>query len=291
MILNRSINGFSLFSNPTEGFFPTAFYLQIVSFWAVWQWIGSRIWTSEEEIWRLFSFAAAFFFCFFWKNKTAENEEKLLKNFSPSAIILPAIFILLYATSFGFAPPLARALFAMTALAFTLSRWRFGKIIHAGVFALLLLGLPVIASLNFYLGYPLRLVVGETVEFILRLQGLDVWREGVSLHFGGKLIWIDAPCDGVKMLWFGTFLTSVLACFQRLGNWKTLTAILAAFFVILLGNIFRGSALFYTETGIIEMPEWAHNAIGVVAFAVMGVSIVFIVNGLKDFKWQKYFSS
>jgi hypothetical protein len=60
---------------------------------------------------------------------------------------------------------------------------------------------------------PLRVIVGVATAFLLQMQGLDVWREGVCLHFGEKLIWIDAPCSGIKMLWFGFFLASFLFVF------------------------------------------------------------------------------
>jgi hypothetical protein len=97
----------------------------------------------------------------------------------------------------------------MTALTFTLSVWCFGKTFYVGLWSLLLLSLPSVASLEFFLGYPLRVLVGEATAFLLQMQGLDVWREGVCLHFGEKLIWIDAPCSGIKMLWFGLFLAAI----------------------------------------------------------------------------------
>jgi len=175
---------------------------------------------------------------------------------------------------------------AMAALTFTLSRWRFGKIFHAGLFAMLILSLPLIASLQFFLGYPLRVLVGAATARLLRLQGLDVWREGVCLHFGEKLVWIDAPCSGVKMLWFGLFLTAFLVCFYRLSNLKTLAVGASAFLIILLGNIFRASALFYIEAEIISAPEFMHEAIGVFSFAFVALGIVFVTQFWRT--WRDY---
>jgi exosortase/archaeosortase family protein len=135
--------------------------------------------------------------------------------------------------------------------------------------------LPVAASLQFFLGYPLRVKVGAATAFLLQMQGLDVWREGVCLHFGEKLIWIDAPCSGIKMLWFGFFLASFLVCFYRLSNFKAAAVLGSAFLIILLGNIFRASALFYIEAEIIKTPAFMHEAVGVFAFAFTAVGIFF----------------
>ena len=133
-----------------------------------------RVWTSSEEVWGIVSIFAVIVFACFW--------QKNLAKLNSSAFIYPTIFTLFYLASFAFAPPLVRAILAMTALTFTLSSWRFGKTFHLGIYILLLLSLPVMASMNFFLGFPLRVVIGEAVEFLLKLQGLDVWREGVCLQ-------------------------------------------------------------------------------------------------------------
>jgi exosortase/archaeosortase family protein len=108
------------------------------------------------------------------------------------------------------------------------------------------------------------------------MQGLDVWREGVCLHFGEKLIWIDAPCSGVKMLWFGLFLAAFLVCFFRFSNLKSLAVFASAFLIILVGNIFRASALFYIEAEIFDAPRFMHEAVGVFSFAFVALGIVFV---------------
>ena len=54
----------------------------------------------------------------------------------------------------------------------TLSLLRFGKAFHAGLFGLFYLSLPTIATLQFFGGYPLRVVVAELTAPILRMQAL-----------------------------------------------------------------------------------------------------------------------
>ncbi len=283
MISVKTLNQFSLSADYAKSFAPVAFGLQILALWSVWRWLFIRFGTSSEEVWGIAALVAAVFFAFFRQSKSSEEVK-------PFAYFAAAVSLALYAVSFAFAPPLVRGILAVVSLTFLLSGWRFGRKFHVGIFVLLLLGLPLVASLNFYLGFPLRVLVGEAVEFLLKMQGLDVFREGVGLHFGKKMIWIDAPCSGIKMLWFGVFLTAVAACFYQLKNTKTIAALSLAFLTILLGNIFRASALFYTESEIVLVPQWFHETIGVLAFTLTALGIVLIVKKVAEFQWQKYFS-
>lgn len=255
------------------------FIIQILAFWWMWRWLALRVWTSTEERWSFAALAAAIFFTFFWSKteSVAESaaEAKASLPFSGCGFAYSIFFTFLYAASFAFAPSFPRAILAMTALTFTLSVRHFGKTFHVGLWSLLLLSLPAVASLEFFLGYPLRVVVGKATAFLLQMQGLDVWREGVCLHWGEKLIWIDAPCSGIKMLWFGLFLAAFLVCFYRLSNMKSLAVVASAFFIILLGNVVRASALFYIEAEIIKAPAFMHEATGVCAFIFIALGIVF----------------
>lgn len=280
---------FDLFKHIKLSPFGFAFILQILSFWSAWRWLGLRVWTSPDERWSFFALLAAIFFAFIWTKADANAERQTISTspvrFVSVGFLTSISLTFLYAVIFAFgAPPFPRAILATAALTFTLSSWRFGKTFHAGFWSLLLLALPSVASMQFFLGYPLRVLVGKAAVFLLRMQGLDVWREGVCLHFGEKLVWIDAPCSGVKMLWFGLFLAAFLACFHRLSNLKSAAVFASAFFVILLGNIFRAAALFYIEAEIVRAPPFMHEAVGVFSFAFTGVGIIFISESLRKAK-------
>lgn len=256
--------------------------LQIAAFWSVWQWYIGRLLSSGEESWSLLALLTAAGLCFHQIHR-----EPVKENSSSFSVILPTIFVLLYAVSFALLPPLAKAILAVTAVCLTLSQIFFRQFLHLGLYALLLLGLPLVASLNFFLGFPLRVIVGEATAFLLRLNGLAVRREGVCLHFGEQLISIDAPCSGIKMLWFGFFLAAVLVTFYKLNFWRSLAAFAAALTMIMLGNIARAAALFYTESGIIKTPAWTHEAVGVFAFILTAVSIVAALQFLRsEIKWR-----
>lgn len=254
--------------------------LQIAGFWSVWQWIAARFATSVDAGWEILPLLSILLFSWF-------APQRRHSDISSAGFITAAIFLIAYAVSFTFAPPMIRGVFAIISVTFILSSWRFGVFFHFGIFVLFLLSLPLTDSLNFFLGYPMRVVVSEVVEFLLSLQGLDVYREGVCLHFGEKLIWIDAPCSGIKMLWFGTFLATFLSCFFKLGTFRLVVVLALTFTAIMFGNILRASALFYIESGLIDSPEWMHSAVGVIAFAFTSLAIVFIVKKVSALEWQK----
>lgn len=193
-------------------------------------------------------------------------------------LMLPAMLLLCYALSYHFLSPLPRAAIAITAIAATISIARFGKRLHLGVWGLLLLALPVIASLQFYLGFPMRTIVAKLAAPMLQINGFAVTAEGASLNWNGDLILIDAPCSGVKMLWTGFYLTCALACYYKLNAKRTALACVAAFGAIIIGNTFRAAALFYVEAGAanLPLPDWTHEGVGVVVFAATAIAIAWM---------------
>jgi exosortase/archaeosortase family protein len=177
--------------------------------------------------------------------------------------------------SYHFLSPLPRALIAVSAVAATVSAIRFGNRLRLGLCGLLTLALPIVASLQFYLGFPMRAVVAALTAPMLRLNGFAVTAEGACLNWNGNLILIDAPCSGVKMLWTGFYLIFTLACYYRLNAKRTALACAATFVAIIIGNTFRAAALFYVEAGAanLSLPNWTHEGVGVVVFAATAIAI------------------
>jgi len=91
------------------------------------------------------------------------------------------------------------------------------------------------------------------------------------------MIWIDAPCSGIKMLWVGLFLTFVVLCLYELPLRKTLLLLPLVGVVIMAANVFRAVALFYLEAGVLSMPSWGHEYAGVIAFVLEAAGIIGIV--------------
>lgn len=241
---------------------------QAVAFWPVWRWYAARVGGRGEEAWGLLAFACAVYFL--WRGRAGVEAAQ-------PGLLLPALLVLLYAASYPLLPPLLRAAVAATALGCTASLLRFGRRFHPGTLGLLYLSLPLIPSLQFYGGYPLRAFVAGAVAPLLRLGGYAVVQEGTCLNWAGRLIWVDAPCSGVRMLWVGLFIACALACLYELRPTGTLAALAAAFAAILFGNVLRAAALFYVEAGVVAAPPWAHDYVGVVSFAAVAGFIMMTV--------------
>lgn len=242
--------------------------LQVIAFWDVWRWYVSRAVYSWDQPWGVLALIAAIGFLLASRRSWPQTDRSLL---------IPTLLVILYAATYLSFGPLARATVAFTAFAVTTSSLRFGKSFHPGLFGLLYLSLPTLPTLQFFGGYPLRIVVAELTAPILRMSGFAVIPEGTCLNWAGKLIWIDAPCSGIKMLWVGLFLTFVVLCLYELPLLKTLLLLPLVGVVIMATNVFRAVALFYLEAGVLNMPSWGHEYAGVIAFVLEAAGIVGIV--------------
>ncbi len=197
-------------------------------------------------------------------------------------LLLPTICIALYLAAANAGVALSsRALIAALALASLASACRMGKRLDVALLALCVLALPMAATLQFYFGYPLRVAAGNLSVLLLQMNGLAVVREGAMLAWDGKLVSIDAPCSGLKMLWAGLFLACALAAAVQLSAARTLGAAAMAALVVVAANAVRASALFYSETGLVHLPAWAHGGMGVVCFIGAALAILLGVRAIK----------
>jgi exosortase len=248
---------------PCKKFLPLA--ALIAALWPVWIWISLRAVDDSGDAWELLSLATAVSLLASTPTRTQREDV---------AIATPMVLLGMYAATYPFLPPLLRAGIAITAVAALCSDMWFGKRMELSLLGLLLLALPVIASLNFYLGYPLRVAVGTAAQALLQMNGFAVIREGTLLNWNGRLISIDAPCSGVKMLWAGLYLSFTLAAFFRLDGRRTLLLGAVAVGIVLLANVMRTTALFFVEAKVMVVDETWHSGIGmtVFVFAALGVA-------------------
>ena len=197
-------------------------------------------------------------------------------------LLLPAVLLALYIAATLAALPIAvRAMLAFLALAALASAARLGKRLDLPLCVLAMLALPLAASLQFYCGYPLRVLAGSLSAVLLQLNGLGVVREGAVLVWGAQTVAIDAPCSGVKMLWASCYLTSALAALFRFTALKTVAAMLLALAAVVAANAIRAAALFYIETGLLSLPPWSHDAVGLVTFLFAAIMIVWGMEWIK----------
>ncbi|MFC7338164.1 exosortase/archaeosortase family protein [Haloferula chungangensis] len=165
--------------------------------------------------------------------------------------------------------PLLIGLLAIAAIAFSVKMPR-GK---AGTIALLVLSLPLVASLDFYAGYPLRLIAAEITTFLLKLGGIPVEKSGVMLIDGDRLVGIDPPCAGIRMLWTSSFVAAVLAARMRLSWLRTLALLAVALACVIVGNGVRAAIVFFPESGRVEWPDWAHPGAGLLVHGAVLLAV------------------
>jgi len=198
-----------------------------------------------------------------------------LQNRNTPSPHLAEISLVIYAIGLFFLPPLLRAIPALATVAFLTGMHR-----QAGQFGLLLLSIPLQASLDFFLGYPFRFVTAEGARVIVNLAGYPVESLGVQLSLKDVIVSVDPPCSGLQMLWATAFLTALLAALFRLNYRRTFLLSLVALILCLLANILRAAALFFPEAGMIPLPGFAHEGIGLLFFALAGLVLVGIARRL-----------
>ncbi|MGJ8725300.1 MAG: exosortase/archaeosortase family protein [Roseibacillus sp.] len=179
-----------------------------------------------------------------------------LQSFRPHQLLGLSLLTLTIIASF-FLPPLLTATLSLLTIAVAS-----GLIRNPGLTGLLILSLPVMASLNFYFAWPVRLGIATCAEILLTLSGLPVTREGTLLLFQSAEVGVDPPCSGIRMLWFTGYLTCALAALHHLPWKKFLPLIPCAILLSFLANILRATLLFFPEAGLLTLPYWTHEALG-----------------------------
>ena len=236
---------------------------QALAFWPVWAWYARRTLDPSDEPWGLLALATAVILTF--------RPSALRPGPAPS-FASPAALTIAYAGLFPVLPPLGRSLMALTAMGATLATLSGRPALHPARLVLFALATPLLPTLQFVAGYPLRVAAGESAALLLRLSGLPVVREGTLLSLGDTTVSIDAPCSGVRMLWAGMYLAAVLS--WHLGPWRSLACLALAVLAAVVGNALRSAALFYPESGMLTVPSLAHQGVGLAVFALVAASVV-----------------
>jgi len=240
--------------------------------WPVWPWYVAHLGDSREDAAALV--ALLLLIVLPGRPTTAPGP------LHPRALVPSALALAAYAISLPFVPRLASAVLAFLALGFAWSWWRHGTPFRPWAVGLVLLALPMASSLQFYLGYPLRIASGAVALVLLRLGGISVERQGVYLRAGGELVMIDAPCSGMRMLWAALLLAFCLAALFRLRARPSLLAAGAAAALAVAGNGLRTAALFWADTNAPQLPAYGHAGIGIAAFAMLAVALFAVARAL-----------
>ena len=197
---------------------------------------------------------------------------------SPALPWLGAALLLTLAATLSRAslPPLLGSLLAVLALAAGLLAFLPRQVAAAPVLGLAVLALPLLSSLQFYAGYPLRVLTAEASRWLLA-PAFTVAREGSTLLVDGRLVIVDAPCSGVQMVWLGYFTACAVALWARQSDRTVLARLPGVGLAVLAGNIVRNSLLVAAEGAGQPLPAWGHEALGLAVLAVVCGAIALLM--------------
>ena len=241
----------------------------VVSLWPHWLYMARRTVDGSDEPWGILALVTALVLLL------GHRDELVVPT--RSALATSAVLAVVAAIGSLTLPDLAAAALAMLALGLFL--------VHAlarrpatPLVALLLLALPIVASLQFYLGYPLRAFTAHATSALLSLAGVEARAVGAAILHQATTVLVDAPCAGIGMLWVGSYTAAVLSYLNRATAARTALNATAAALLVLVANVARNTALFFPEAGLVNWPAWTHEAIGLGAVALAVVPIVFITS-------------
>ncbi len=165
-------------------------------------------------------------------------------------------------------PPLLASLLAVLALASCLLAFLPRQVAAVPVLGLAVLALPLLSSLQFYAGYPLRVLTAEASRWLLA-PAFTVAREGSTLLVDGRLVIVDAPCSGVQMVWLGYATACAVALWARQSDRTVLARLPGVGLAVLAGNIVRNSLLVAAEGAGRPLPAWGHEVLGLAVLAAV----------------------
>lgn len=232
--------------------------LLLAALWPHGIWLARRLTDGSDEPWGLLALAAVLALVV-----RARGE---LVTPARAALVVSGALAALAALATFFLPPILAAAVAMLSLAAFISSALPSRP-AAPMATLLLLSLPVIASLQFYLGYPLRLATAHAAAPLLALAGFEAQASGAALLWQGRTILVDPPCAGIGMLWVGSWAAALLSYLNGASTRRTLANGCVAAVAVFAANVLRNALLFFPEAGLMTAPTWLHAAIGLSAFA------------------------
>ena len=250
---------------------PAGVWLALLAaaLWPAWLWMGRRMLDRSDDPLGLLALAAL--------GGLAWRSRRRLRAAPPLGWLTVALAGAVLATAAqGVLPALAVALLAVLALAAGLAAYLPATVATAPMFGLSVLALPLLASLQFYAGFPLRVITAEASRWLLA-AGYAVERSGASLRVDGHLVIVDAPCSGVQMAWFGYFTACAVTLYLARGNRAFLTRLPAVSVLVLGGNIVRNTLLVAAEASGRHLPGWAHEGVGLLVLAAVCGAIAWVM--------------
>lgn len=243
--------------------------LLALALWPTWWWMAQRMVDGSDD--PLGLLALATLAILLWQQRHSLGGAPRL-GFQATALA----GVLLCTALQGHWPDLLVALIGLLTLAAGMIAFLPAHIATAPVLGLSVLSLPLLASLQFYAGFPLRVLTAEASRHLLSIAH-TVERTGSSLLVDGQLIIVDAPCSGVQMAWLGYFTACVMALVSHQRNATFLMRLPAVGILVLLGNVVRNTVLVALEASGKPVAGWAHETIGLWVLASVCGGIAWVM--------------
>lgn len=254
--------------------------LQTAALWPTWRWMAARLQDGSDDPlgWLALAALAALVLALRRDLRTAPRLPWLaaalastlaataLRGAAP-ALLVSLIAVLAWAAGLlAFLPVTRRgAMRAQGGVLWPAPRLAVGRL---PVLGLAVLALPLIASLQFYAGYPLRVLTAEASRWLLA-PWFAVVREGSSLNVNGVLVIVDAPCSGVQMAWAGYFTACAVALWAGRSDRAFALRLPLVGAAVLVGNVLRNSVLVALQASGHGALPGVHEGVGVAALAAV----------------------
>ncbi|MGY4831353.1 exosortase Q [Sphaerotilaceae bacterium SBD11-9] len=248
---------------------------QAAALWPHWRWAAARLADGSDDPLGLAALAVLGVLVFKLEPQLRGTPEPgwLLAALAATAAATVAVFAV---------PPLIGALLAALACAFGLRAFMPSGQALLPMAGLALLALPVVSSLQFYAGYPLRVVTAQCSTWLLQAAGFAAERSGTAMQVNGQWVIVDAPCSGVQMVWMAYFCAFAVAAFAGLRDRQLLARLPFVGALVLTGNVLRNSVLVALEAQHAVVSEAVHQGVGLVALVGVCSAVAGVVHGGRD---------
>jgi exosortase/archaeosortase family protein len=255
-----------------DGVPPVAWLaLQAAALWPHWRWAAARLADGSDD-----PLGVAALGVLAWAIVRVAPE---LRPAPAPCWFGAALTLSVAATTTSFiAPSLAAALLAALAMAAGLR-----SMLPVGrpwlpLCGLAALALPLLSSLQFYAGYPLRVLTAQLSTWGLQLAGVAAQRAGSAMQVEGHLVIVDAPCSGVQMVWMAYFCACSVAALGGTSDRRFVRRLPWIGVIVLAGNVLRNSALVLLEARG-SASETLHQGIGLAVLALVCGAVVRLMRG------------
>lgn len=236
--------------------------LQLLALWPHWAWYWQRLVDGSDEPMGVVALLALVLL-------VARLAPILRPQPDERWLVAAALLCVGSAVALQLVTPLLSAMVAGLAVAAGLAAWLPSASPRLPYTGLLVLSLPLLSSLQFYAGYPLRLVTAQLSCWVLQLGGLPAARSGAALVVNGRLVIVDAPCSGIQMAWLAYFAAFATAATFALRDRALLRRLPLVGLLVLAGNTLRNTVLVGWEATGNAPGEVLHQAIGLVVLAAV----------------------